>query len=109
MLKTTKKVHKTHSPSRAFHDIGVMDGEGLRGGFLSMAQKVRAAAQTVAGAALDITGNAFPVTPSAAQLAAVYAGGAGGDQTNHFHLYGGDATPGGILRALSWQGLVGRQ
>lgn len=108
MLNTVKKAHKTHSPSRAFHDIGVMDGEGLRGGFQSMAAKVRAAARNVAGAALDITAGAFPVTPSSAQLAAVYAGGGSGDQTNHFHLYGSDATPGGILRALSWQGLVGR-
>ncbi|MFE0329076.1 hypothetical protein ACFW08_20285 [Streptomyces sp. NPDC058960] len=109
MLKTVKKAHKTHSPSRAFHEIGVMDGEGLRGGLLAMAAKVRAAAQRVAGAALDVaTGSPNFAVPSGAQLATAYAGTGvttGGD--NHFHLYGGDATPGGILRALSWQGLVG--
>jgi phage-related protein len=37
MLKTTKTVHKTHSPSEAFAEIGRMDGEGLRQGFQSMA------------------------------------------------------------------------
>jgi phage-related protein len=108
MLKTVKKAHKTHSPSRAFYDIGAMDGEGLRGGFLSMAAKVRDAARHVAGAALDITGNAFTV-PSGAQLAGVSAAAGVGDQNNHFHLYGSDASPDGILRALSWQGLVGRK
>ncbi|MEU6496450.1 hypothetical protein ABZ890_39740 [Streptomyces sp. NPDC046984] len=113
MLSTVKKVHKTHSPSRAFADIGVMDGEGLRGGLLSMAAKVKAAAQTVAGAALDVTtGVGAPsfAIPTGPQLATAYTGTAatsGGD--NHFHLYGSDATPGGILRALSWQGLVGRR
>lgn len=108
MLKTTKTVHKTHSPSEAFAEIGRMDGEGLRQGFQSMASKVRAAARNVAGAALDITGNSFRV-PSGSQLAAVSAAGVGGDQNNHFHLYGNDASPDGILRALSWQGLVGRR
>jgi phage-related protein len=108
MLKTVKKTHKTHSPSQAFRDIGVMDGEGLRQGFQSMASKVRTAARNVAGAALDITGNAFTV-PSGAQLAGVSATAGAGDQNNHFHLYGSDASPDGILRALSWQGLVGRR
>lgn len=108
MLKVTKKVHKTHSPSRAFYDIAVMDGEGLRQGFQSMAGKVRAAARNVAGAALDITGNAFRA-PSGPQLAAVSAAAGAGGQTNNFHLYGSDANPDGILRALSWQGLVGRR
>lgn len=109
MLKTTKNVHKTHSPSRAFHEIGVMDGEGLRGGLLSMAARVRGAARTMAGAALDVTSNAFAAPPSAGQLAGVYAGTGGRrDTTNNFHLYGSEASPDGILRALSWQGLVGR-
>ena len=107
MLKTVKKAHKTHSPSRAFYDIAVMDGEGLRGGFKAMTAKVRGAARSMAAGALDITGNAFASTPSATQLAAVYAGSGAGDQNNHFHLYGSDASPDGILRALSWQGLVG--
>jgi phage-related protein len=112
MLKTTKKVHKTKSPSRAFREIGVFGGLGLEQGFLATAARVRAAAQSVAGAALDVTsgiGGALSVTPSAGQLAAVYAGGGRGDQHNTFNLYGSEASPDGILRALSWQGLVGRR
>jgi hypothetical protein len=62
----------------------------------------------VAGAALDITGNAFAV-PSGPQLAAVSAAGGRGDTYNTFHQYGAEATPEGMLRALSWQGLVGRR
>ncbi|MFD4558964.1 hypothetical protein ACFWP5_32375 [Streptomyces sp. NPDC058469] len=108
MLNTVKKKHKTHSPSRAFYDIAVMDGEGLRGGFKAMTAKVRDAARSMAAGALDITGNAFAV-PSGAQLADVSAAAGVGDQNNHFHLYGSDASPDGILRALSWQGLVGRR
>jgi phage-related protein len=112
MITTTKKVHRAKSPARAFYDIGVMDGEGLRGGLLSMAARVRDAAQSMAGAALDVasgTVGSLAGTPSASQLAAVYAGGSGGDTTNNFHLYGSEASPDGILRALSWQGLVGRR
>jgi phage-related protein len=113
MLKTTKKVHKTKSPSRAFHDIGVMDGEGLRGGLLASVSRVRDAARSMAGAALNVTsglGGALAVTPSAGQLAAVYAGGSGpASQTNNIYLYETEATPDGMLRALSWQGLVGRK
>lgn len=108
MLKTVKKTHKTHSPSRAFYDIAVMDGEGLRGGFKAMAGKVREAARSMAAGALDITGNSF-TAPSGAQLAGVSAAAGVGDQNNHFHLYGSDASPDGILRALSWHGLVGRR
>ncbi|MFD6294514.1 hypothetical protein ACFWFU_06885 [Streptomyces sp. NPDC060235] len=111
MLTTTKKVHRTKSPSRAFFDIGAFGGMGLEGGFLSMRKRVQAAAQTVARSALDVassTGNALLGTPSAAQLATVYAGSGGrGDTTNNFHLYGSDASPDGILHALSWRGLVG--
>lgn len=108
MLDTVKKKHKTHSPSRAFYDIAVMDGEGLRGGFKAMTAKVRDAARSMAAGALDITGNAF-VAPSGPQLAAVSAATGAASQTNHFYLTDGDASPGGILRALSWQGLVGRR
>jgi hypothetical protein len=108
MLKTVKNTHKTHSPSEAFRDIGVMDGEGLRQGFQSMASKVRTAARNVAGAALDITGNAFRV-PSGAQLAAVSAGGAQSTHTYNIALNGARATPQDLIRELSWQGLVGRK
>lgn len=112
MLKTVKKKHKTHSPSQEFFDIGVMDGEGLRGGLLSMGAKVQAAARSMAGAALDVAsraGSALTLTPSGPQLAATYAGTGGGDQHNTFNLYGSEASPDGILRALSWRGLVGRR
>ncbi|MGI3198447.1 hypothetical protein ACRJ4B_16150 [Streptomyces sp. GTA36] len=88
-----------------------MDGEGLRGGLLATAGRVRAAARHVAGAALDVAsgaGSLLTSTPSASQVAAVYAGpGRGGDQHNTFNLYGSEASPTGILRALSWRGLVG--
>lgn len=114
MLTTVKKKHKTHSPSRAFAEIGVMDMEGLRGGVLSSAHRAIGAVSDVAGRALraasGVGGALTAAVPTGGQLAAVYAGAGpatGGD--NHFHLYGGDATPGGILRALSWQGLVGRR
>lgn len=111
MLKTMKKVHKAHSPAQAFHEIGVMDGEGLRGGLLSMSTKVRAAARTMAGAALDVgsrAANALVAPPSASQLAAVYAGGAGGgSDTYNINMYGTRATPSELVRELSWRGLVG--
>ena len=112
MITTTKKVHKTKSPSRAFREIGVFGGMGLEQGLLATAGRVRAAAQSVASAALDVTsgiGGSLAVTPSAGQLAAVYAGGGRGDQHNVINLYGTEATPDGMLRALSWQGLVGRR
>ncbi|MFF7561965.1 hypothetical protein ACFZB4_18580 [Streptomyces pseudovenezuelae] len=112
MLTTTKKVHKTKSPSRAFHDIGVMDGEGLRLGFQSMAAKIRDTFRSVAGGALDLAsgvGGALSVAPSAGQLAAVYAGGGGGgSDTYNINMYGARATPGELVRELSWRGLVGR-
>ncbi|MFE3169334.1 hypothetical protein [Streptomyces sp. NPDC059224] len=106
MLKTVKKTHKTHSPSRAFHDIGVMDGEGLRGGFQSMAAKIQAAYRSVAGGALDIAGGALAV-PSGPQLAAVSAGAGRGGDVYHINLNGTRATPQDMIRELSWRGLVG--
>lgn len=113
MLNTVKKAHKTKSPSREFRWLGEMDGEGLRQGLLASVGRVRQAARSMAGAALDVaSGMTGPLvaTPSAAQLAAVYAGGAGGgDQYNTFNLYGSDATPAGIVRELSWLGKVGRR
>lgn len=111
MLTTTKKVHKTKSPSRAFREIGVFGGMGLEQGFRATAARVRAAAQSVASAALDVTsglGGSLAVTPSAGQLASVYAGGRSGDTYHTWNLYGSDASPAGIVRELSWLGLVGR-
>jgi phage-related protein len=110
MLSTVRHVHRTHSPSEAFREIGVMDGEGLRGGILATAKRVADAARSMALGALDAAsgvGAALAGTPTGGQLAAVYAGGRAGDQTTHFHLYGSEASPDGILRALSWRGLVG--
>ncbi|RMB85625.1 hypothetical protein [Streptomyces shenzhenensis] len=113
MLSTVKKAHQTHSPSRKFRWLGEMDGEGLREGLLASTKRVREAARSMAGAALDVAsgvGQVLVGTPSAGQLAAVY-GGTGGDggQHNTFHLYGSEASPDGILRALSWRGMVGRR
>jgi phage-related protein len=112
MLAVIKKVHKTRSPSRAFAWIGEMDGRGLAEGFLATTDRVRSAARTVAGAALDAASGlrgAVSVTPTAAQLAQVYAGPAGGGERHiTINLYGSDATPQGIVRELSWLGLVGR-
>lgn len=46
--------------------------------------------------------------PAPRQIAATYAGrGDGGNTT--INLYGSDATPGGVLDALSWHGLIGRR
>lgn len=115
MLRTVKKTHKTKSPSRAFHEIGVMDMEGWRGGVLATAARAVGAARSVAADMLTAVSGRWqaPIvaTPSAGQLAAVAASPSRALEaaTNHFHLYGSDATPGGILRALSWQGLVGRR
>ncbi|MGA5506822.1 hypothetical protein [Streptomyces umbrinus] len=113
MLTTVKKTHKTNSPSREFWDIGEMDGEGLRGGLLATADRVRAAARVVAGAALDVAsgvGGALSVTPSGPQLASVYAGGGGGsNDTYNINMYGAEATPEAMVRELSWRGLVGRR
>ncbi|MFF9205147.1 hypothetical protein ACF1AE_25665 [Streptomyces sp. NPDC014986] len=113
MLATVKKAHKTRSPSREFRWIGEMDGRGLEVGLLATVGRVRAAARSVAGAALDVAsgvGGALAVTPTAGQLAAVTAGAAGGrgDSTYHINLYGTQATPDEMVRALSWRGLVGR-
>lgn len=47
--------------------------------------------------------------PAPRQLAAAYAGRAADSGDTNINLYGGDATPGGILNALSWRGLIGRK
>ncbi|MFD4572103.1 hypothetical protein ACFWNK_01770 [Streptomyces sp. NPDC058417] len=111
MLKTVKKAHKTKSPSRAFADIGRMDMEGLRGGVLATAHRVVGAVSGVAARALDAAsgvGGALASVPSGPQVAGAYGGAGGsGGQNNVINLYGSDASPDGILRALSWRGLVG--
>ncbi|MFC9465210.1 phage tail protein [Streptomyces coelicoflavus] len=65
-----------------------------------------------AAAGVNLSGTvsgALAGVPNAGQLAAVYAGAGGGDQNTTINLYGTEATPDGMLRALSWQGLVGRR
>ncbi|MFF8447870.1 hypothetical protein ACF06Q_09235 [Streptomyces leeuwenhoekii] len=113
MLSTIKKKHKTRSPSRAFHEIGVMDGQGLAGGLLASRDRVMAAARAMAGAALNAAAGvrgALVATPTAGQLAAVYAGGGGrtGGDTYNIALHGTRATPAELVRELSWRGLVRR-
>jgi hypothetical protein len=112
MLTTTKKVHKTKSPSQAFREIGVFGGLGLEQGFLATAARVRAAAQSVASAALNIASGAsaaLPLAPSAGQLAAVYSGAGQINQTYNIALNGSRATPQDLVRELTWQGLIGRK
>lgn len=59
------------------------------------------------GAAVDMAAFGPLRTPTRSDLASTYARSAG-DQHNTFHLYATEASPDGILRALSWHGLVGR-
>jgi phage-related protein len=111
MLATVKKAHKTHSPSRAFADIGRMDMEGWRGGVLAHSRKVLAAARDTARGVLRAAsgvGGALATVPTSSQLAGAYGVvGGRGDQNTVINLYQTEATPDGMLRALSWQGLVG--
>lgn len=113
MLKTVKKAHKTKSPSRAFHEIGVMDMEGWRGGLVATSARVMEAARSVAAGVLNAAsgvGGALSATPLPGQLAAVYAGGGGGSSdTYNITMNGTRATPDELVRELSWRGLVGRR
>ncbi|MEU3700990.1 hypothetical protein AB0E82_02055 [Streptomyces anulatus] len=113
MVKAIKKALKIKSPSRVFMGVGEMTGAGLREGMLRSRQSVAAASASMARAAVgaaDVASRAMATVPGPGQLAAAYAGaGAGGDTTNNFYLQGSDATPDGILHALSWRGLVGRR
>lgn len=113
MLKTVKKEHRTKSPSEAFRDIGVMDMEGWRLGLTATSARVMDAARSVAAGVLDAAsglGGALAATPLPGQVAAAYAGGAGGgSDTYNINMYGTQATPGDLVRELSWRGLVGRR
>ncbi|MYX16851.1 hypothetical protein GTY67_26240 [Streptomyces sp. SID8374] len=111
MVKAIKKALKIKSPSRVFMGIGEMSGAGLREGMLRSRQAVASASASMARAAVgaaDVASRAMSTIPAPGQLSAAYAG-AGGDTTNNFYLQGGDATPDGILHALSWDALVGRR
>lgn len=62
------------------------------------------------GASVDASAMAVlpqVTAPSGGQLAALYARPGTGGQSNTFHLYGSDASPDGIIDALSWRALVG--
>ncbi|MEE4491618.1 hypothetical protein [Streptomyces sp. BE230] len=113
IVKALTKKLDIHSPSRVARRIGVQFMEGMPIGFEAMRAKVTASAASVAGAAARAASTVATVSssiPAPGQLTAAYAGTAGaGPTTNNFYLQGGDATPDGILRALSWQGLIGRK
>ncbi|MEV0915421.1 hypothetical protein AB0I93_14270 [Streptomyces sp. NPDC049967] len=113
MVKAIRKKLDIHSPSRVARTIGEQFMAGMPVGFEAMRTKVTASAASVAGAAARAASTVATVTssiPAPGQLTAAYAGAAGaGATTNNFYLQGGDATPDGILRALSWQGLIGRK
>lgn len=113
MVKAIKKKLGIHSPSRVATRIGEQFMEGMPIGFEGMRAAVSRSAASVMGAAAQAASVVRAVGPSLVgpgQLAAAaYAGPAAGPTTNNFYLQGGDATPDGILRALSWQGLIGRK
>ncbi|MEU9198847.1 hypothetical protein [Streptomyces sp. NPDC048332] len=113
LLKALRKVLDIHSPSRRARQIGRLFMEGMPLGFEDMRAVVSRSAASVANAAANAASAVASVTPSIplpGQLSTAYAGaGAAGATTNNFYLQGGDATPDGILRALSWQGLIGRR
>ncbi|MFJ8144690.1 hypothetical protein ACIQ6R_06395 [Streptomyces sp. NPDC096048] len=88
--------------------------EGFEEGILARLPQLQAVLEQLPG--LPATaGPAFPAIPSslavptAEQLRPVYAGTGGGDQYNEIHLHGTEATPQGVVRELSWLGLVGRR
>lgn len=113
MVKAMKKTLKIKSPSRVFMGIGEMSGAGLRDGMLRSRQAVAGASRAMAAAAVgaaDVASRAMAAVPTPGALTASYAGTQGGGDTYHtWNLHGSDATPDGILHALSWQGLVGRR
>ncbi|MFF2228604.1 hypothetical protein ACFVV7_35385 [Streptomyces globisporus] len=113
MVKAIKKALKIKSPSRVFMGVGEMTGAGLREGMLRSRQSVAAASTAMARAAVgaaDVASRAMSTVPGPGQVAAAYAGAGGGGDTHHtWNLYGSDATPDGILHALSWDALVGRR
>ncbi|MGW9299427.1 hypothetical protein ACWHA3_01190 [Streptomyces cyaneofuscatus] len=113
MVKAIKKALDMRSPSRRLRGVAELAMEGMPIGFEAMRDKVARSAASVANAAVSAAQTVASVRPSIpfpGQLSAAYASGYGtGDTTNNFYLQGGDATPDGILHALSWRGLVGRR
>jgi phage-related protein len=74
--------------------------QGLQNGVAAQLPSLRAQLRSITADLPGMTLGAMSVTASA-------AGTGGGDTYNTFHLHGGDASPDGILRALSWRSLVG--
>lgn len=112
MVKAIRKKLDIHSPSRVARKIGEQFMEGMPVGFEAMRAKVTASAASVAGAAARAASTVATVSsniPAPGQLTAAYAGTAAGTTNNTFNLYQSEASPDGILRALSWQGLIGRK
>ncbi|MER6191770.1 hypothetical protein [Streptomyces cyaneofuscatus] len=113
MVKAIKKALDMRSPSRRLRGVAELAMAGMPQGFEAMRDKVARSAASVANAAVSAAQAVASVRPSIpfpGQLSAAYAGASsGGDTTNNFYLQGGDATPDGILHALSWRGLVGRR
>jgi len=113
MVKALKKALDMHSPSRKLRAVASLAMEGMPQGFEAMRTRVARSAASVANAAVtaaQTVASVRPSIPAPGALTAAYAGSQGGGDTHHtWNLYGSDATPDGILHALSWQGLVGRR
>lgn len=114
MEKALKKALGIHSPAKRLVPIGEFSGDGvvlgLQNRFAAIRQAAAQAGQLVASAASGAAA-ALGGVPTAAQLQPLVAGSAPAayQPTNHFHLYGSDATPGGISRQLAWDAKVGRR
>ncbi|WP_069743033.1 hypothetical protein [Streptomyces sp. EN23] len=113
MLKAIRKALDMHSPSRKLRAVAELAMAGMPQGFEAMRAKVARSAASVANAAVNAAqgvASVRPALPYPGQVAAAYAGAGGGGDTHHtWNLYGSDATPDGILHALSWDALVGRR
>ncbi|MFE3004247.1 MULTISPECIES: hypothetical protein [unclassified Streptomyces] len=113
MVKAIEKALDMHSPSRRLRAVAELAMAGMPQGFEAMRATVARSAASVATAAVNAAqgvASVRPALPRLGQLSAVYAGAVGGGTTtNNFYLQGGDATPDGILHALSWNSLVGRR
>lgn len=110
MLKAIRKALDMHSPSRKLRAVAELAMEGMPRGFEAMRARVARSAASVANAAVSAAqgvASVRPSIPAPGALSAAYAGGGGvGDTHNTFNLYQSEASPEGIVRALSWRGLV---
>lgn len=116
MVKAIKKKLGIHSPARALIPVGVSSGQGVIEGWEAMRAAISRTAASVTGAAVTAAqatqqtiSTPMPTASALSGTYAVQAAGAAASAINYIHLYGSDATPEGILRALSWNSLVGRK